>query len=57
MLAGHFELAAFVGNLPVTGLELFEQPYIFNGDNRLVCECLEHFDLPLGELPGGGTRD
>jgi hypothetical protein len=29
MLAGEFELTALLRDLPVTGLELFEQPYNF----------------------------
>jgi hypothetical protein len=51
VLAGDFDLAALLGDLLVTGLELLEQPDVFDSDHCLVGERLEERDLFVGEGP------
>src|SRR6266403_2449724 len=49
VLAGDFDLAAFLYDLSITCLQFFEQPHILNGDHSLVCEGLEERNLSFRE--------
>ena len=46
-----------LGQRPILLLQLGEQPHVFNGDDRLIGECLEQRDLVLGKRPRLDTCD
>ncbi len=57
VLAGDFNLSALLGDLPIAGLELLEQPDVFDSDHCLVGERLEELDLFVGEGPDLRSAD
>ena len=56
-LAGRGLLFERLGEVPVAGLELLEQPDVLDGDDGLVGEGLEQLDLLVRERPGLGASD